>query len=113
MSEADEQKVVVEWLRAIRAVYHHSANEGRRSYRTAAHLRAMGMRSGFPDLLIFDHTEQAPFGAAIEMKSAAGRVAPGQKAWLELLRVIGWQTTVARSADEAIAWLKTLGYGSR
>jgi hypothetical protein len=75
----------------------------------------MGMQRGFPDLLIMDVPPSLPDkkGAAIEMKtrSPGAKVSPDQEKWLARLEARGWVCRVCWGADEAIAWLQSLGYG--
>lgn len=112
-TEEAEQRVVAEWLDWNRIQWCHVPNEGRRKLSTGGRLVAAGMKSGVPDILIFDrpklvHPEAV--GVAIEMKRRdGGRVTPEQEAWLEALAKRGWHVLVARGAAAAIAELERLG----
>lgn len=110
--ETSEQIVVARWLRAHGVLFFHVPNGMWRDRRQAVVLRAMGVQAGVPDLLVMDPPPAGgAVGAAIEMKSAAGRTTPVQERWLEQLAARGWATRVCWGAEAAIAFLKSLGYG--
>jgi hypothetical protein len=105
--EATEQRVLAQYLDAMRLVWLHVANEGARSPLVGRRLREAGLRRGAPDVLIFSRLVE-PFthhrGLAIELKRrAGGHVTAEQREWLERLRACGWLAEVCRGADEAIA----------
>ena len=52
MSEADEQRVVVEWCDWMRIPVFHIPNGGSRHKAEAARLKAQGVKAGVPDLCI-------------------------------------------------------------
>jgi hypothetical protein len=79
------------------AFLHHSPNGGRRDGFTGAQMKALGVKAGFPDLIL----PVASPPLAIEMKTATGRTSPEQDAWIAALRASGWACHVARSAAEA------------
>jgi hypothetical protein len=112
--EYDECLVLTKWLRRHKIVHVHIPNEGRRSKVTGARLRAIGLHSGFPDYLILTPPPRDPRfrGVALEMKRR-GKDKPSvkQAAWLALLGGLDWLTMVGHGADEAIAELKSVGYG--
>lgn len=82
------------------AFLHHSPNGGKRDGFTGAQMKALGVKPGFPDLILPARSGQHP-GLAIEMKSATGRVSDEQAAWLDHFTGQQWATAVARSAEEA------------
>lgn len=107
-SEEIEQAKVIKWshkvavrdlLPALRWL-HHSPNGGKRDAFTGAQMKALGVKPGFPDLIL-------PFGArlsvglVIEMKSASGQTSDAQKEWLAHFEAQKWEIRVARSAQEA------------
>lgn len=63
-------------------------------------MKALGVKRGFPDLILPVATESAP-GLVIEMKSEKGRLSPEQDEWLAHYALQGWITHVCRSAEEA------------
>lgn len=87
MTEDDLHKIVSQWLdHALPAgsVYHHSPNEGRRHVAYATRLKALGMKSGWPDLEIFVPTEHfmgsLPKPIFIELKAPSrGTLSANQK----------------------------------
>lgn len=67
---------------------------------TAGHIKKLkGAWAGFPDLFLFSPSERFS-GLAIELKTAAGRMSPAQKATHELLAAKGYKVAVIRSEDE-------------
>lgn len=81
---------------------HHSPNGGQRSGFTGAQMKALGVKRGFPDLILPVAVNGAT-GLAIEMKTTTGRTTPEQDGWLTHLTSQGWKCRVARSAEEARA----------
>jgi len=72
-------------------------NGGARNIVTAVNLKAEGVRSGVPDLLV------PAWGLWIEMKrSKGGRLSPEQKDWIEYLQSIGQTVIVAKGATDGI-----------
>ena len=109
MSEATEQIRFAKWLNAQGVLWVHAPNEGRRSYRTGKLLKAMGLKAGFPDVAIFARRAGESHdvrGWAIEFKRPDNKPTKNQQRWLADLKRAGWRTTVAYSADEAIAWCR-------
>ncbi len=106
--EEIEQARVVRWShnREVREVLpalrwlHHSPNGGRRDGFTGAQMTALGVKRGFPDLILPVASNGAP-GLVIEMKSATGATSPEQNEWLAHYTAQGWTTHVCRSAEEA------------
>lgn len=109
--EEIEQARLIKWSHkaSVRAVLpclkflHHSPNGGKRDAFTGAQMKALGVKPGFPDLVL-PVLQPAPAkgnGLAIEMKSATGRQSPEQKEWQAHLESQGWQYSLARSAQEA------------
>ncbi len=110
-TEACEQARVVIWShkKTVRDLMpelqwlHHSPNGEKRDVKTGNKLKAMGVKRGFPDLIlpVASRADLSATGLAIEMKSPTGSLAPEQKGWLQLLDSHGWITHVCRSAEEA------------
>jgi hypothetical protein len=107
-SEEIEQARVVRWshLPAVRALMpalrwlHHSPNGGRRDAFTGAQMKALGVKPGFPDLIL-PHNNGTHPGLVIEMKSAKGTTSPEQKEWIAHFQAQGWEFRLARTAQEA------------
>jgi phosphoglycolate phosphatase-like HAD superfamily hydrolase len=120
-SEASEQRTVLAWLKSVAKLHRddYSANgdglyigSGRR----AGIARANGLlRKGRADIEIRARVPSHPEarGVALEMKSRnpKTRATPEQVAFLERQQANGWLTCVARGSDEAINFLKGLGFG--
>jgi len=79
---------------------HHSPNGGRRDAFTGAQMKALGVKPGFPDLILPARAGDST-GLIVEMKSDTGRASDAQKEWIEHFKAQGWETTIARSASEA------------
>lgn len=106
-NEEREQARLVKWSHraAVRALMpalrwlHHSPNGGKRDAITGGQMKALGVKPGFPDLVLpvatLTHT-----GLAIEMKSDTGRASTEQNEWLAHLAAQGWSVSIARSAEE-------------
>lgn len=111
-TEHQEQVALCRLLR-ICGIYHAAVpNEGQRSFAVAHRLRNAGMVRGFPDLLIFTVPPGLDArGCAIELKRQRNsRATPEQKHQLQILESLGWRCTVAKGCDEAVEWLRGLGY---
>ena len=110
--EDTEQQTVVAWLRAHKILFSATVPDRRMCQR-------MGYIPGVPDLMIYDRPPIVEnglmyVGCAIEIKRRKGGVvSPEQAAWITSLRELGWACTIARGCDEAITFLKSLGYGGR
>lgn len=103
MTEADEQAIFCRWLRA-RGILHFSVpNEGKRSVRLAARMRAMGLTPGVADLIIVRNPTLAiELKAAHRFKERNGGLSPAQVAWQLAARANGWVVITAYGAKDAI-----------
>lgn len=94
------QIAVTEYLRLQypKAVYHHSPNEGKRTRFEQYKFKALGARSGFPDLLILHKGVRL----ALELKKDKGaNPTATQVEWLKALRENGFIAASAKGFDEA------------
>lgn len=106
--EEIEQARLVKWshLPRVREVMpalrwlHHSPNGGERTAFAGAQMKALGVKPGFPDLIL-PFASYGHLGLVIEMKSATGATSPKQEEWLEHFEDQSWQMRIARSAQEA------------
>jgi hypothetical protein len=108
-----EHMAVARYLNLLGVLWVHVPNEGKRSKAAGARLKAMGMRPGFPDFLIFDRppNHSGINGVAIELKRVkGGKVSPEQRECLDELLQRGWMAMVKEGANEAIEMLRTLGW---
>jgi len=117
--EKHEQRMFAKWLTYAGYIFIYvpndtplSAGKGSEQYRNAPNegwrwdLQRRGMKSGFPDYLVFGTREVRhvkPLKIAIEMKRQdGGQISARQKQWHELLRLCGWQVAVCKGAQEAM-----------
>ena len=106
-NEEREQARLIKWTHkvAVRSLLpalkwlHHSPNGGKRDAITGGQMKALGVKPGFPDLVLPVAT-LTHAGLAIEMKSETGRTSTEQDEWLQHLGNNGWSTAIARSAEE-------------
>lgn len=111
--ENAEQIALVSWLRARHILFTHVANERRCSAREGARLKAMGVRPGCPDLILFTPPPKNPLsrGVFIEMKRRNGGTHNLlQESWKTALIDIGWVGGFFHGASDAVSFLKSLGY---
>jgi hypothetical protein len=88
------------------AMFHAIPNGGHRSKRTAADLKAEGVRPGVPDYCL--PVPRGKFhGLYVELKrTAGGRPSPEQRQWLAALEQQGYLTHVARGWQDAWAVIR-------
>jgi hypothetical protein len=102
--EEDEQQVFVEWVEARLPDVKFFAvpNGGKRHPKTAARLKATGVKAGVPDL-VFPEPRGHYHGLYLEMKrTVGGEVSKAQREWLLLLADRGYCPMVAEGAEEAM-----------
>lgn len=123
-SEADHQKVVIEWARlhekkwpCLKFLY-ACPNEGKHKVQYRVHQKAMGVKSGVPDIFlpypkrsrftVYDESGYVVDGALawaglyLELKTIGGKVSDSQKEFLDYLRNAGYRAEVCWNADMAI-----------
>ena len=85
----------------IAILLHHSPNGGKRNIREAARFKAMGVRAGFPDLILL-YPSSGYNGLLIEMKTEekSSRQSPNQKAYQQAATSHGYKYIVCRSFDD-------------
>ncbi len=96
----------VEWglPEATRSRIWANPNGGMRDKRTAALLKAEGVKRGVPDITVAIAASGHP-GMYLEMKRPGGRVSPEQREMHANLRAGGYHVVVAYTVDEAWAYL--------
>ena len=103
--EESLQAACVKWFDLqypkLRLRLHHSPNGGKRNLIEAARFKAMGVRAGFPDLILLVPKGQCPF-LGIELKASKGRQSEAQKAYQEEFERMGAKYVVIRSVEEFI-----------
>ena len=81
---------------------HHSPNGGKRIGNEGARFKAMGTRSGWPDLVVM--VQRGGYGGLfIELKYEDGSLSVDQKRMIELLRAQGYRAEVHRSVESFMA----------
>ena len=105
-SEDAEQEAVVEYCDLLHIPIVHIPNEGKRSLSYAARMKRMGLRSGFPDLLV-PLARGDYHGLFIEMKYGKNKTTKEQKEWLERLSGEGYACAVCYNAAEAIKTIES------
>ncbi len=111
ISESQLQILIFDWCHVNRYRYpelellFHIPNGGYRNIATAKRLKAEGVKSGVPDLLL-PIARGGYHGLFLEVKTKGGVVSNNQKLWLNTLSEQGYLTSVAYSFDEAIGVIK-------
>ena len=107
-TESVEQQALFKWAKTARGKWpelellYHVPNEGKRSYKTAARLKAEGLKSGVPDICL-PVPRGGHHGLYIELKRVKNsRVTKDQLDWIEALIAQGYVAAVCRGCDEAI-----------
>jgi hypothetical protein len=90
-----------DWL-----AYAHCPNGGLRSAAEAGRFRAMGVRAGVPDLLVWIRGGRS---IGIELKAGRGKLSPEQIYWHVRVAGLGHRVYVCRSIDEVEAVLRAEG----
>ena len=81
-------------------------NAAKRTQWAAQRAKREGLATGFPDCLCF---WQGKGVAAIEFKSAKGRLSLSQVEWLQRLAELGVPAVVSRDPDHALEFLRECG----
>lgn len=83
------------------ALLHAVPNGGYRTKKTAADMKAEGVRPGVPDICL-PWPSGDRHGLYIELKrTRGGRLSPAQCRWLRTLTALGYQARVCRGWEEA------------
>lgn len=105
-TEEEEQTILISWCRLqegqwpeLELIY-HVPNEGKRSKRTAAAEKAMGLRAGVADLCL-PVARQGWHGMYLEMKALDGKVTKEQKRFLAAVKDQGYFGCVCYGAEAA------------
>ena len=111
LSEETDQILFVNWVHREHGELwewlHHSPNGKKRTARDGAKLKLMGVKSGFPDLVLWWPVGGFN-GLAIEMKFGKGRASVDQKKWLVHMKKCGWCAHVATLSQAKIIFSKYL-----
>ena len=108
--EDDLQIACVNWFsyqhQQLATLLHHSPNGGKRDAREAARFKAMGVRPGFPDLILL-HPSNGYHFLCIEMKTKTGKQSDYQKDYQKRVEAEGGKYAVCRSLEDFIAVVDT------
>lgn len=104
--EATIQRAILARLRLAGVLAVHIPNGGRRSAVTGRHLKADGMRPGFPDLICYQHGRHA----LLEVKAPGGRLSPAQREMHGELGRHAFPVAVVTSQEEAVEALRERGF---
>lgn len=108
-TESNEQQTLFEWARRMEGKWpelkmlYHIPNEGKRSVRTGARLKAEGLKTGVPDICL-PVARDGHHGLYIELKRRKNsRITQEQLDWIAGLVEQGYVAAVCRGCDEAIS----------
>jgi hypothetical protein len=129
-------RAVADWLRANGVYFTHVPNEEANALQRQIKA-ALGTLPGVSDLLIFDAPTKRPehyeachmcgavnscfmcehtpgqAGAVLEIKAPDKKPTDEQRAFLAEMDRRGWATHWSDDLDDALSWLRSLGYGKR
>ena len=91
--EDDLQMACARYLDLMGWLWMHPANERKTSPRAGARLKKKGVKSGVPDILIFEPMDGFN-GLAIELKTGKNKLTETQKEWMSRLSKKGWDIAV-------------------
>lgn len=110
--ETQEQIALMMWCEFQKNVHpeldliFHIVNEGKRSVRTGAELKRMGMKKGVPDICL-PVPKGTYHGLWIELKAdKTKRATKEQREWLIKLSEQGYKAVVCYGADDAVSVIK-------
>lgn len=110
--ETQEQQALFQWAEMMSTrwpelkLLYHIPNEGKRSRKAGARLKAEGLRPGVPDICL-PVARSGNHGLYIELKRVKGsRVTQDQIQWIEELLKQGYAAAVCRGCDEAIGMIE-------
>ena len=107
-TETQEQRLLVDWLRIRRVRFFSVPNGavlgGRNRFALLAKLRAEGLLTGAPDLVLIDRAPTTGRPVAVEMKRRVGALLSNDQIRVHtLMRAAGWDVIVGWGAESAIS----------
>lgn len=99
--EDDFQKTIASYLNSLGVLWMHPPNEIKAKVQYMAKRKAMGVKSGVPDILIFE-PNKGYVGLAIELKAGYNKPSDNQLKWIEDLTNKGWMALWSNSLDEVL-----------
>lgn len=120
-SESEMQVATARLLDSLGLPWFHPANERKCTPRQGGLLKRCGVKSGVPDVLIFQSWQKETTknewtnvdqysGCAIELKYGKNKPTANQLEWLHQLSKAGWYTDIAYSMADVVAILEKCGY---
>ena len=97
--EDNFQKSVCRFLDLNKVLWCHVANERKTSQQQGKRLKLKGVKSGVPDVLIFEPNNKY-IGLAIELKIKPNEPTENQLNWLNNLNKKGWYTAICYNFNE-------------
>ena len=109
VTEHQHQSALFQWWKVVHHRYrlpekalYHTPNEGKRSVYAAAKLKAEGMRTGLPDIVLA--VPRGGYGALyIELKTQKGRPSQDQLEYIDILCSCGNVAMICRGWETAKA----------
>ena len=99
VKESELQKAIAAYLDSLMEqgalFWQHSPNEGKRSPRRGASLKAQGMKAGFPDVAIYPPLPERPY--FIELKVHGNYLQKNQKEVQKQLEALGYRYHVVKA----------------
>ena len=116
--EEDDQLALAQLLDSLKyggrpLQWMHCPNEGKRKPQYIAKLKRLGLKSGFPDVIIFDSPpcDLTFKGAVIELKRVKRGVASDeQRDWINYFFNNQWRAAICHGIDQALEQLRYWGY---
>lgn len=114
--ESEEQTAIIEWANIMQyrvpelALLYHVPNGGSRNVVEAKRLKAQGVKSGVPDLVL-PVARGKYHGLYIELKRSGGRPSENQLWWISRLNDQGYAARICYGADEAISTIAKYLHG--
>ena len=99
--EDNLQKSVALYLDSLGLIWFHPPNEIKAKPQYYKKRKALGVKSGVPDIMVLNHSKYYT-GLAIELKVGKNKPTDNQLKWLEDLKSIGYYTLVSYSLEEVI-----------
>jgi hypothetical protein len=99
--EDDFQKSIARYLNSLGVLWMHPPNEIKAKVQYMSKRKAMGVKSGVPDVLIFEPRGKY-IGLAIELKAGYNKPSENQLKWIEDLNKRGWLALWSNSLDEVL-----------
>lgn len=106
-TESVEQQRLFQWARMTAGarpeldLLYHIPNEGKRSVKTGARMKAEGLKKGVPDVCL-PVARSGCHGLYIELKrERSGRATPEQVAWMDALMAEGYAVSLCHGWERA------------